>query len=77
MELTQTWQNPSFRFATIREKAGLPYVNAFRPETHCEREGKSMEKNKGRVHLSRFLFGLLILFSAGVWTACIGLTLFH
>ena len=36
-----------------------------------------MEENKGRIHLSRILFGLLVLFSAGVWAACIGLTLFH
>lgn len=36
-----------------------------------------MEENKDRIHLSRILFGLLVLFSAGVWAACIGLTLFH
>ena len=36
-----------------------------------------MEENKGRIHLSRILFGLLVLFSAGVWAASIGLTLFH
>ena len=36
-----------------------------------------MEENKSRIHLSRFLFSLLVLFSAGVWAACIELALFH
>ena len=36
-----------------------------------------MEENKGRIHLSRILFGLLVLFSSFFWAACIGLTLFH
>lgn len=36
-----------------------------------------MKENKGRIHLSHLLFGLLVLFSAGVWAACIGVTLFH
>ena len=76
MELTQTWQNPPFRFATMK-KSRSAACKCFRPETHSETEGKSMEENKSRIHLSRFLFSLLVLFSAGVWAACIGLTLFH
>ncbi len=36
-----------------------------------------MKEKKGHIHLSQLLFGLLVLFSAGIWAVCIGVTLFH
>ena len=50
MELTQTWQNPPFRFATIK-KSRSAACKCFRPETHSETEG-TIYGRKQRPHPS-------------------------
>ena len=50
MELTQTWQNPPFRFATMK-KSRSAACKCFRPETHSETEG-TIHGRKQRPHPS-------------------------
>ena len=50
MELTQTWQNPPFRFATMK-KSRSGACKCFRPETHSETEG-TIHGRKQRPHPS-------------------------
>src|SRR5699024_2547923 len=50
MELTQIWQNPPFRFATMK-KSRSAACKCFRPETHSETEG-TIHGRKQRPHPS-------------------------